>query len=93
MSLPLWGYHLSNMKAIKGIQQYLVEGRQAEQSGRLAEAATSYERVAARDPANEEAVERLLILYRKLKNFKKELAVIDQAVAAYREKNKASEEN
>ena len=81
------------MKAIKGMRQYLAEGLQLEKSGSLPEAAMSFEKVVDSDPSNQEAVARLLIIYRKLKEYRKELAVIDNAIGAYQEKDKAIREN
>jgi uncharacterized protein YciI len=77
------------MKAIKGTRQYLAEGLRLEKSGNLPEAAASYEKIVDSDPSNQEAVARLLIIYRKLKEYRKELAVVDNAIGGYQEKDKA----
>jgi hypothetical protein len=47
------------------------------------EAAALYERLIKMDSLNENAYDRLMIVYRKLKDPKKELEVINSAIAAY----------
>jgi uncharacterized protein YciI len=80
------------MKVIKGLPLYLAQGRQMETSGDLRAAASNYEKVVERDPSNAEAVARLLIIYRKQKEYRKELTVIDNAIGAYSEKEKTIRE-
>jgi uncharacterized protein YciI len=80
------------MKAIKGSLQWMAEGRQAEQAGQLPHAATAYQRVVDADPANKEAVGRLLLIYRKLKEYRKELAVIDAALNAVAQRDKIAQD-
>jgi len=42
-----------------------------------------YEKIINQDPVNEEAYRRLMIIYRKQKNYKKELAVIRAGIKAF----------
>jgi uncharacterized protein YciI len=80
------------MKAMLNIREMIARGRQLEQAGQLAEAAVAYQKVVNDDGANQEAVGRLLILYRKLKEYGKELAVINGTLAAYKQRDKALQE-
>lgn len=66
--------------------------RELEEASRLTEAAGLYQELVDTDPTNQQAVSRLLTLYRRLKEPKKELAVIQDALAAYAQKDKATQE-
>jgi uncharacterized protein YciI len=77
------------MDVIKSSKERLAEGLRLERSGELEAAAALYRKVTEHDPINPEAVARLLVLYRKQKNFREELAVIDRALAGYAERDKA----
>jgi tetratricopeptide (TPR) repeat protein len=77
------------MKAVKSNTRSLAEARRLEQEGEIEQAAAAYQQVLAGEPANEEAVERLLVIYRKQKDYKKELAVIEGALSAYEDRDKA----
>ena len=57
-----------------------------EREGELAEATVAYEKLVKLDPLNTKALNRLMMLYRQLKEYKKELTVINTAIAAF-EKN------
>ena len=65
------------------IPYLLGKARQAEQSGELSEAADLYERITKQAPMEAVAYNRLMVYYRRQKNYKKELQVIRQAIAAY----------
>jgi uncharacterized protein YciI len=79
------------MKAIKKPAALLAEAQQLEQASRLTEAAAVYRQLVDADPLDQKAVARLLILYRRLKEPKKELAVIESALAAYAQRDKVSQ--
>ncbi len=80
------------MKTIKGKRQLLAEGQQLELEGRPEEAAASYQRVADDDPENQQAINRLLLIYRRLKEYKKELAVIDATLNAVAQRDKLAQQ-
>ncbi|HVS97667.1 MAG TPA: YciI family protein [Puia sp.] len=70
------------MKVIKGHRTLLAEGQRLESAEQPEEAAAVYQQVVDGDPANQEAVDRLLVLYRRAKDYRNELAVIDAALEA-----------
>jgi uncharacterized protein YciI len=80
------------MKLTKSIPGQIEEARRLEKQGQLADAAAIYQKVFSDDPANREVIGRLLILYRKLKEYKKELAVINGAIAAVEQRDKAAQD-
>jgi uncharacterized protein YciI len=80
------------MEAMKSSKEQLAEGRQLERSGDPEAAAQIYRKLVGRDPRNQDAVNRLLVVYRKLKNYREELAVINQVLAAYQAEDKARQE-
>jgi uncharacterized protein YciI len=73
-------------------KEQLAEGRRLEQAGQLEAAATAYRKLVDRDFHHQEAVGRLLVVYRKLKDHRGELAVINEVLAAFRKENKEREE-
>lgn len=80
------------MKALKSTGQLLSEARELEYARRLTESAGVYQQLVNADPTNPQAVSRLLTLYRRLKDPKKELAVIETALTAYAQKDKTTQE-
>lgn len=80
------------MKALKSTSQLLSEARELEYARRLTESAGVYQQLVNADPTNPQAVSRLLTLYRRLKDPKKELAVIETALTAYAQKDKTTQE-
>ncbi|HEV2355263.1 MAG TPA: YciI family protein [Puia sp.] len=80
------------MKAIISARQLKTEGAQLEESGDLEGAAARYREIVNRDHLDDEAVSRLLIVYRKLRNYREELSVIDAVLAAYEEQDKLRRE-
>jgi uncharacterized protein YciI len=80
------------MNAIRGNREMLTEGKRLEQGGQLSEAAAVYQKTVDRQPDNQGAVERLLVVYRKLKEYRKELAVIEAVLKGYEQLSKASQE-
>lgn len=80
------------MKMLKNIGRLLTEARRLEQADDLPGAAGVYEQVLHADPFHQQAVARLLTIYRRLKDYKKELRVIENALAAYKQRDKALRE-
>jgi uncharacterized protein YciI len=80
------------MVAAKSTRERLAEARQFERAGELAEAAAIYQKIVDGDAGNQEAVLRLLVAYRKLKEYRKELAVINAALAVYARRGKDLQE-
>jgi uncharacterized protein YciI len=76
------------MEPLKTIKERFGEARRLEQSGDASGAAAIYQKLVDHDPEDEAAVARLLVMYRKLKDYSKELAVIDAVLAAYARRNK-----
>jgi tetratricopeptide (TPR) repeat protein len=64
-------------------EQSLSIAKTAEQEDTIDDAIDNYEKVIKEDPLNEYAYDRLMILYRKNKEYKKELKIINAAVTAY----------
>jgi len=67
----------------KSKNELLKDARLQELEGKTEDAIKSYNLVISKDPLQAGAYNRLMILYRKLKEYKKELAIIKQAIAAY----------
>jgi uncharacterized protein YciI len=80
------------MKALKNTTQLLSEARQLEEASRLTEAADLYQQLVDADASDQQAVTRLLTVYRRLKEPRKELAVIEAALDAYAQRNKTIQE-
>lgn len=79
------------MEVIRGKGLSIANGRSLEQAGKLQEAADIYQQMVDRDPLNQEAMSRLLLVYRKLKEYKKELDAIDAALDAYQQKDQSKQ--
>jgi tetratricopeptide (TPR) repeat protein len=60
----------------------LSKAKQLEKEGDLGRAAAAYEKIIKKNPVNEYAYNRLMIIYRKNKDYKKEKAIIDAAIRA-----------
>jgi tetratricopeptide (TPR) repeat protein len=63
----------------------LEQAKFLEKMGELSKAAAAYEMVTKQHPKNEFAYDRLMIIYRKMKEYDKELAVINRAIKVYRQ--------
>jgi tetratricopeptide (TPR) repeat protein len=61
-------------------KERLTEARNAENSGTLPDAAAIYEGLLKDEPHNEKILNRLMIIYRKLKAYKKEIGIINKAI-------------
>jgi len=68
------------------------EGQRLEKADRLEEAAAAYQRVVDADPGAQDAVGRLLVVYRRLKDYHRELRVIEAALGAVEQRDKAARE-
>ncbi len=62
-----------------------------EREGKLAEAAEGYEKVISEHPLNARAYDRLMIVYRKLKEPEKELKTIETAIRHFEESFKKNQ--
>ena len=80
------------MKAARSNSQLFADGQQFEKAGKWEDAATAYQRVVNNDPGNQHAVARLLVVYRKLKDHSRELAVIDAAINAAAKRDKTAQQ-
>ncbi|MET0393458.1 MAG: hypothetical protein ABW019_09975 [Chitinophagaceae bacterium] len=65
------------------VHDWLARAKEAETAGDAEAAARAYEKVIRLDRLHEFAYNRLMIIYRKLKEYQKELKVIDAGIAAY----------
>ncbi|KAA2240283.1 hypothetical protein F0L74_29400 [Chitinophaga agrisoli] len=61
----------------------LEQAQQLEAEDRLPEAAGYYTKVITADPLNTHAYNRLMIIFRKQKEYRKELTVINKAIKTY----------
>ncbi|MBC7947286.1 MAG: hypothetical protein H7Y42_05360 [Chitinophagaceae bacterium] len=64
-------------------QNWLDAGRHHEREGELAEAAQAYEKWIRSNPLDEKVYNRLMMLYRQLKEYKKEYAIIESGIKAF----------
>lgn len=71
-----------------GIQELLQQARDLENRKKYKDAAIMYQKIFDRDHGDVLVAARLLIIYRKLKEYPKELAVIDAALANFRQREK-----
>ncbi|MDN3656175.1 hypothetical protein QWZ08_11090 [Ferruginibacter paludis] len=67
--------------------------RMLEKENHLQQAVKMYELLLKSAPSDMYIIERLMILYRKLKNFKKELLCIDKAIQIYEAKYTAGHQH
>ena len=80
------------LEAITTVKDLMNKGEQAEAEQDYFTAAEVYENAIKADPLAEQAYDRLMIVYRKLKEYKKELQVINKGIKAYEQfyKSRAS---
>jgi hypothetical protein len=65
------------------ITQLLSAARAKERENAYADAVSLYMQLLKEDPLNVQASSRLMVIYRKQKNYSKELSIINKAIAAY----------
>lgn len=63
--------------------EWLAKGMELEKAGEVEGAIKAYEKLIRHDALHQQAYERLMIIYRKEKEYKKELAVIKTGIAAF----------
>jgi len=81
------------MKKQKKIESGLfMQGRKFEQEQLYAEAAKQYEKILKGNPVHVDANNRLMIVYRKLKQFRKESALISKAITAHEKEIEAKQQ-
>jgi tetratricopeptide (TPR) repeat protein len=68
---------------VKSLHDLLADAKQAEQDEDLPEAIKLYERALKQAPTDERAYNRLMIIYRREKELKAELKVIDKGIDAF----------
>lgn len=71
---------MNDVTTIKGM---LSQAEAYEEAGDHNAAIEIYQQVISKHPKQEQAYERLMILYRKMKDYKKELAIIDKGIKAF----------
>ena len=75
------------MYAIKGDQiGHFTDAQALEQKGEPEQAAALYEKLLKQSPSNLRIIQRLLVLFRKLNNAKKELQYIEAAIKIHEKK-------
>jgi tetratricopeptide (TPR) repeat protein len=74
---------LMTNKPVKTNAELIAEAKDAESADNLEAAVLLYEEAIKAEPVNESAYNRLMIIYRKQKEYRKELKVIKAAVKAY----------
>ena len=72
-----------NLIGNDGPGDMLSKAKQLEKEGDLNGAITVYEKIIKKNPVNEYAYNRLMIIHRKNKDYRKEKAIIDEAIAAF----------
>ncbi len=71
---------LKTTKELQAVGDSFLHARQLEQDGELEKAAFVLEKLVKNEPLNEDAYNRLMIIYRKNKDYKNELKVIKKGV-------------
>jgi DNA-binding SARP family transcriptional activator len=74
-----------NLKAIENKGDWLDKAKEFERKGEIENAVDSYEKVIKKDPLNEYAYDRLMIIHRKNKEYKREKAVIISGIKAFQQ--------
>src|ERR1043166_914543 len=73
-------------------REHLARAKALEAEGEVDEAIGVYQHVLKNDPLNETAIGRLLVLYRRQKDYKQELALLKAAISAYEAEQLAGQE-
>ncbi len=71
------------LQTVTSVKDIIDRAREAEAGQELERAAELYEQVIKEDPVNEYAYDRLMILYRKSKQYKDEMRIINAGIKAY----------
>jgi hypothetical protein len=71
------------MEAVRPNNELINDAKQAEENNELEQAAVLYEKVLQNDPIQQNVYDRLMIIYRKLKQYKLELKTINNGIKAY----------
>ena len=80
------------MEATRTINEQIASARNLEKNGQLSGAAVIYQRIFDKDPNNQQVMSRLLVIYRKLKGYPKELAVLNKAIEHYQQTRKTAQD-
>lgn len=75
----------NSSKEPQSARDLLEKAKEFEQQNEPVQAAELYEKLIKTDPSNEFAYDRLMIIYRKEKEYKKELAVIKAGIKKFEE--------
>ncbi len=73
---------LASLKGMEHHNDLIAKARALEQEEKPEEAAAFYEKVVKEDALNENAIGRLLIIYRKLKEYRKEMQLLNASIKA-----------
>ncbi len=68
-----------------GPEDLLARAKRLEKQGEMEEATAIYEKIIKKSPVHEYAYNRLMIIHRKSKEYKKEKAVIDAAIKTFQQ--------
>jgi len=71
------------MAKVVSLKKTIEEAQEAEEKKDVALAIKDYEEAIAKDPLSEKAYDRLMILYRKEKDYKSELKLINAGIKAF----------
>lgn len=74
-----------NLKHDDDAEDLLNKAKQLEKQGATEEATGVYEKIIRKDPYDEYAYNRLMIIHRKNKEYKKEKAILDAAIKAFQQ--------
>jgi len=74
-----------NLKHDDDAEDLLNKAKQLEKQGATEEATDVYEKIIRKDPYDEYAYNRLIIIHRKNKEYKKEKAVLDAGIKAFQQ--------
>ena len=81
------------MAKVVTLKQTIKEAQQAEEKEDISLAIKDYEEAIQKNPLAERAYDRLMILYRKDKNYKKELQLINSGIKAFEKFYKSRKSN
>jgi tetratricopeptide (TPR) repeat protein len=73
------------MPAATSYKEIIAKAKEAEEQNDLKNAITFYRQAVKKEPANEYAYNRLMILYRRLKQYKEELRVINEGLKFFKD--------